>query len=55
MSGDCVGEVGVSRPGGQESNIYVLCAEPKEHKHFRLGARPGGSVTGLVALKHCDL
>ena len=37
--------------GGQGSKVYVLCAEPKEHKHFgpgtRLGgsgARPGGSV-----------
>ena len=26
----------------------VLCAESKEHKHFRPGARPGGSVTGLT-------
>ena len=26
--------LGVSGPGGQGSNIYVLCAEPKEHKHF---------------------
>ena len=39
---------GVSRPGGQESNVYVLCAEPKEHKHFRPGTRPGGSVTGVT-------
>ena len=36
---------GVSRPGGQGSKVYVLCAEPKEHKHFRLGTRPGGSGT----------
>ena len=28
--------------GGQGSKVYVLCAEPKEHKHFRPGARPGG-------------
>ena len=41
---------GVSRPsgggglptGGQESKVYVLCAEPKEHKRFRPGTRPGG-------------
>ena len=26
---------------GQGSNIYVLCAEPKEHKHFCPGTRPG--------------
>ena len=26
----------------------MLCAEPKEHKHFRPGARPGGSVTGVT-------
>ena len=28
--------------GGQGSKVYVLCVEPKEHKHFRPGARPGG-------------
>ena len=51
---------GVSRPGGQGSpgqgsptggqgsKVYVLCAEPKEHKHFRPGTRPGGSVTGVT-------
>ena len=40
---------------GQASKVYLLCAEPKEHKHFRPGARPGGSgtrpggsVTGLT-------
>ena len=40
---------GVSRPGGgglptggQGSKVYVLCAEPKEHKRFRPGSRPGG-------------
>ena len=41
---------GVSRPGGggglptggQGSKVYVLCAEPKEHKRFRPGTRPGG-------------
>ena len=31
--------------GGQGSKVYVLCAEPK---HFRLGTRPGGSVTGVT-------
>ena len=30
--------------GGQGSKVYVLCAEPKEHKHFRPGTRPGGFV-----------
>ena len=34
--------------GGQGSRAYVLCAEPKEHKHFRPGTRPGGSVTGVT-------
>ena len=41
--------------GGQGSKVYVLCAEPKEHKHFRpgtrpggWGTRPGGSVTGVT-------
>ena len=41
--------------GGQGSKVYVLCAEPKEHKHSRpgtrrrgLGTRPGGSVTGVT-------
>ena len=28
--------------GGQGSTVYVLCAEPKEYKRFRPGARPGG-------------
>ena len=49
FSGDCPGGGGLSTgwPGvkktrGQGSNIYVLCAEPKEHKHLRPGARPGG-------------
>ena len=39
---------GVSRPGGEGSNVYVLCAEPKEHKQFRPGTRPGGSVTEVT-------
>ena len=39
---------GGSRPGGQGSNVYVLCAEPKEHKHFCPGTRPEGSVTGVT-------
>ena len=41
--------------GGQETKVYVLCADPKEHKHFRpgtrpggSGAQPGGSVTGVT-------
>ena len=44
---------GVSRPGGQGSpdrwpgsKVYVLCAEPKEHKHFRLGDQPEDQVPG---------
>ena len=37
---------GLPRPVGQGSNVYVLCAEPKEHQHFRPGTRPGGSATG---------
>ena len=28
--------------GGQGSKVYVLCTEPKEHKRFRPGTRPGG-------------
>ena len=28
--------------GGQGSKVNVLCAEPKEHKRFRPGTRPGG-------------
>ena len=27
---------------------WVVCAEPKERKLFRLGTRPGGSVTGVT-------
>ena len=37
-----------SRPGGWRSNVYVLHAEPKEHKHLRPGTRPGGSLTGAT-------
>ena len=40
---------------GGGSKVYVLCAEPKEHKRFvqvpgreESGARPGGSVTGVT-------
>ena len=33
---------------GFVSNLYVLCAEPKEHKHFRPGTRLGGLVTGVT-------
>ena len=46
--------------GGQGSKVYVLCAEPKEHKHFRpgtrpggSGTRPGGSVTGMCQMFMC--
>ena len=28
---------------GQGSKVYVLCAEPKEHKHFRPGT-PAGKI-----------
>ena len=27
--------------GGQGSKVFVLCAEPNEHKRFRPGTRPG--------------
>ena len=33
---------GVSRPVARGQQVYVLCAEPKEHKRFRPGTRPGG-------------
>ena len=33
---------GVLPTGGQGSKVYVLCAEPKEHKRLCPGARPGG-------------
>ena len=36
---------GFYRPGGQGSNVYVLCAEPKEHNHF---VRVPGRVTGVT-------
>ena len=35
-------------PGGQRSSVYVLCAKLKEHKHFRPGTQPEGSVTGVT-------
>ena len=31
----------------------VLCAEPKKHKHFHPGTRPGGSVTGVTEKLLC--
>ena len=39
---------GVSRLGSQGSNVYLLCAEPKENKHFRPGTQSGGLVTGVT-------
>ena len=39
---------GFFRPGVQGSNVYVLCAEAKKNKHFRLGTLSGGSVTGVT-------
>ena len=33
----------VSRPVARGSRVYVLCAEPKEHQHFRPRTRLGGS------------
>ena len=39
----------------------MVCAEPKEHKYFHLGSRPGGSATGVTerlfmgkAASNCD-
>ena len=57
FSGDCPGPPGGGSPdrvarglptSGLGSKVYVLCAEVKEHKHFRPGTRPGGSVTGVT-------
>ena len=39
---------GFSRSGIQGSKIYVLSLEPKEHKSFRPGARPGRPVTRVT-------
>ena len=41
---------GVSRSGVQGSKIYVLSSEPKEHKSFCPGSRPGRPVTGVTSL-----
>ena len=47
---------GVSRPGGQWSNdMSVVRGEPKEHKHFRPGTRPGGPVTEIVHVPDVDV
>ena len=43
-----MGDGWVSHRGGKRSNVYVLCAEPKEDKHFRPGTRLEGSVTGVT-------
>ena len=45
FSGDCPAGGG-SPDRGQGSKVYVLCAEPKEHKHFRPGTWPGDEVPG---------
>ena len=43
------------RGGGSTDRVVrgqtfmCLCAESKEHKHFRPGSRPGGSVTGVTS------
>ena len=39
--------------GGRGSKVYVLCAEPKEHKRFRPGTRPGriGSPAGRIGYR----
>ena len=48
FSRDCPGGGG-GLPTGWPGVKHVLrCAEPKEHKHFRPGTRPGGSVTGCT-------
>ena len=43
LAGDNSSEGAVSRQGGQGSKIYVLSSEPKEHKSFCLGTRPGNT------------
>ena len=43
-----VGGGGVSRSGVQESKIYELSSEPKEHKSFCPGTRPGRPVSGVT-------
>ena len=42
------GDWGVSRPGGQGSEIYVPCSEPKEHTFFCPYTRPGEPATGAT-------
>ena len=48
LSGDCPVGGGVSRSGGQGSKTYLLSSEPKEHKSFCPGTRPGRPVTGVT-------
>ena len=48
FSGHCPGGRGSLDWVARGQNVYVLCAKPKEHKRFRPGARPGGSVTGMT-------
>ena len=47
MSGDCLGEGG-SPDRVARGQMFMCCAEPKEHQDFRPGARPGGSATGMA-------
>ena len=43
FSGDCPGGGGLPT-GWPGVNVYVLCAEPKQHKHFF----PGPQLTGVT-------
>ena len=48
MAGDPSGDQAVSWSGAQESNVYALSSEPKEHTYFCPGARLGEPVTGAT-------
>ena len=43
-----------SRSGGQGSDVHALSSEPKEHKTFCPGTRPGEPVTGKGRKKHIN-
>ena len=47
-AGDRLAGRGVSQSGVQGSKIHVLSSEPKEHKSFCAGARPGRLVAGVT-------
>ena len=48
LSGDYLGGGGAPDWVARVKCLCAVCAETKEHKHFRPGTPPGGAVTGVT-------